>query len=113
MVFNPGAAASFLTFDMTENRLNIQANATTADDVGIYSIELTLDDSTNTTHYTIELYLICPRYNFMKLNDTFIPRYDSPSPLPYIHEITQFGKVIVRFNTTMKIPIDTEAESEL
>ena len=71
-----------------------------------------MDDGTDTNSYLIELYLICPGFNFIGLNDTYTPIFDSPSPLPYIHEITQLGKVIVRFNTTMKIPIDNEDGSE-
>lgn len=44
------------------------------------------------------------------MTDSFVPRYDRPSPLPYIYRITEVGKVYVRFNTTMVIPIDEEED---
>ena len=121
VIFNPGAAFNFLSFDKSNNRLFILPNVTTVEHVGIYTIDLTLDDSFDQVEYSLLLYLICPVQNFTV--DPFNPRYDTPFPLPYIREITQFGKVFVRFNTTMVIPFDevlnhpdhsqSEADSDL
>ena len=74
----------------------------------MYSLEITLDDSRDKKEYSVDLYLICPQLNFTK-PDSFIYRYDSPSPAPYIHSINQVGNIVIRFNDTMIVPL-TETE---
>ena len=63
-----------------------------------------LDDGKDAREYQLELFLICPKNN-QTLPDTYVERYDNPSPMPYIHKINQLGRVIVRFNDTMIVPL--------
>ena len=55
----------------------------------------------------MELFLICPQKNETQ-PDTYVERYDNPSPTPYIFKINQIGEVIVRFNDTMVVPLTGE-----
>ena len=71
----------------------------------MYSLEITLDDSKDKREYSVDLYLICPQLNVTE-PDSFIYRYDNPSPAPYIHSINQVGKIIIRFNDTMIVPLE-------
>ena len=63
-----------------------------------------MDDGIAKNEYQMTLELLILQLNLTVIEDSFGLKYDIPSPVPYIHEITQIGKVVVRFNTTMNFP---------
>ena len=105
VIFNAKSAIGFLNYDETSKRLFIGANVTTLEDEGTYDFNIILNDGTINITYALRLTLIPEAVN-ETVPDPYIPRRDIPSPLPYIYKITPLGKVYVRFNTTMVIPVD-------
>ena len=49
-----------MEYDESVMKIYIEANTTTAEEAGIYSITVTLDDTHDINTYVMKLYLICP-----------------------------------------------------